>query len=156
MTQPLPSHKIRCRSCQESWILDPIDLVEQLRSLGMLKRQKDPEPQMILELFSGARNKLTCRACDSGELDIEAHTDEWDDEWDIGRKCEDCGTIIPPERLEIFPDSRTCTSCQRKAEQGIDDSEPEYCPHCGSIMVVKRTGGSGISRYVMSCPDCRR
>jgi phage/conjugal plasmid C-4 type zinc finger TraR family protein len=27
-------------------------------------------------------------------------------------KCEDCGVAIPPERLEVLPESTRCVSCQ--------------------------------------------
>jgi DnaK suppressor protein len=31
--------------------------------------------------------------------------------------CERCGNPIPPERLEIFPETRLCVSCKNKVEQ---------------------------------------
>lgn len=31
-----------------------------------------------------------------------------------GGICEDCGAVIPPERLEVLPDATRCVSCQAK------------------------------------------
>ena len=33
--------------------------------------------------------------------------------------CENCGNPIPPERLEILPETTLCVSCANKLEQGI-------------------------------------
>lgn len=33
--------------------------------------------------------------------------------------CESCGQAIPPERLEIVPETTLCVSCANKLEQGI-------------------------------------
>jgi RNA polymerase-binding transcription factor DksA len=31
--------------------------------------------------------------------------------------CERCGAVIPPERLEIFPETRHCVKCKNELEQ---------------------------------------
>lgn len=31
--------------------------------------------------------------------------------------CERCGKVIPPERLEIFPETRHCVTCKNELEQ---------------------------------------
>ena len=62
-------------------------------------------------------------------------------------------------RLEIFPDARLCTACQRRDETGASNlAEDVYCPRCGSPMLVKPATGRGIARYVWVCsqyPSCR-
>jgi len=32
-------------------------------------------------------------------------------------RCESCGKAIPPERLEILPETRLCVECQRQRER---------------------------------------
>jgi predicted Zn finger-like uncharacterized protein len=33
--------------------------------------------------------------------------------------------------------------------------EAEYCPHCGGIMVLRKST-SGITRYTLRCGECGR
>ena len=67
-----------------------------------------------------------------------------------------CARTLPSERLEALPDARLCTACQTKSDHGELNGPAEYCPRCGSVMAVRQSGGAGVTRYVMSCPSCRR
>jgi RNA polymerase-binding transcription factor DksA len=79
-------------------------------------------------------------------------------EWDGPAKvCAACGARIPPERIAIYPDMHLCAACQSKAERGqTPDGHDDYCPRCGTRMIVRQRRGSGISAYEQTCPTCRR
>jgi DNA-directed RNA polymerase subunit RPC12/RpoP len=145
----------RCSHCGHSTRLDAMELAAQLRSLGMLKRDDDREPEFLLQLASVASGKLTCASCGSG-VKISLADDA--DEWNLPRKdCAACGTRIPPERIAIYPDMDLCAACQAKAERGqTPDVHDDYCPRCGTRMVVRQRRGSGIAAYEQVCPACRR
>ncbi len=82
---------------------------------------------------------------------------EADDEaWGMARKCELCSGVIPAERIEIFPDTRLCVACQQRDERGEIAGAAEYCARCGSIMTLRQSRGTGITRYEMVCPVCAR
>ena len=118
----------------------------------MLKRATEPDMPLLLELFRTAADRSTCDACQHTGLTVSpGPADEWGDE----RACESCGKAIPRERLELFPDSTLCVTCQQRADslpRGTDD----YCPRCGAKMTVRQKKGPGIARYELVCPECRR
>jgi len=58
--------------------------------------------------------------------------------------------------LEVFPHTRTCVTCQSREDLGKSTGPAEYCPRCGNLMVVRQTRGAGLTRYVSTCPSCRR
>jgi len=131
-------------------------MVVQLRALGSLRREKEPSPELILELFRSAADRLRCSECGHTGVVIAPCENECDDDaWGMPRGCTSCGKPIPAERIELFPDIRLCVDCQRREESGAVDEQREFCPKCGAVMtlVSRRTGG--ISRYEMKCPECR-
>ena len=89
-------------------------------------------------------------------MSLEPYVDTDDDDWGDVRSCEQCGATISAERLEVFPNMRLCVGCQQKRDGGAEPGEPEYCPRCGSIMHLRLSRSSGISRYVMRCDACRK
>ncbi len=110
------------------------------------------ETNLLLELARVSAGNLICHTCGNAGLELKDGVPDRDD---LGRRCEVCGRTIDPERLEIFPDSTLCTTCQKGDDQGIDSAIPDYCSQCGTPLVpVKST--VGITRYRMSCPQCRR
>ena len=53
---------------------------------------------------------------------------------------------------------KRCVACQGRKEAGIAEEEPEYCPHCGSLVELRVGRGPGITRYRRFCtgqPPCR-
>jgi RNA polymerase-binding transcription factor DksA len=144
-----------CPHCQDRQSLSPSELAARLRSLGMLKRDDEQSLEMLLALADAARLRLVCQACGSGGLDVER---EPDDEWEAsGKACAACGAAIPSERLELFPASDLCAACQARVDQGqTPDQHDDYCPHCGTRMIVRQRRGSGIAGYAMICPACGR
>ncbi|MEX2137685.1 MAG: TraR/DksA C4-type zinc finger protein [Pirellulales bacterium] len=122
----------------------------------LIKSMSDIDTDMLAELFRTSAGRFTCPQCHHAAL-LASPAEPLDDEaWGESRKCDSCGVPIPPERVEIFPETRLCVACQNRDELGELTGPAEYCPHCGSAMVLKRSGGSGITRYVMTCPACRR
>ena len=80
-----------------------------LRALGSLRREKEPSPELVFELFRSAADRLPCSKCGSVGMVIGPCEDEWDDEsWGMQRGCNSCGKPIPAERLELFPNTRLC------------------------------------------------
>jgi predicted RNA-binding Zn-ribbon protein involved in translation (DUF1610 family) len=130
------------------------ELDSQIRRLGMIKREEKADVALLLELARIKKPDLRCPNCRKVGYTAEA-VDPSDDGWGRGKPCANCGTEIPEERLELFPDQDLCAKCQGTIDAGGQLSGDDYCPNCGTPMVVKKTS-SGISRYQQVCPSCRR
>lgn len=67
--------------------------------------------------------------------------------------CEQCGAVIPPERLEILPDTKRCVSCSDvKAVKGYMESG--MAKGTGSeIIIVDGDDKEGIRRADRSDTD---
>jgi hypothetical protein len=148
--------ELTCVLCGHRTVVGPVQMLEKLRDMGMLRREKEPDLHVVYELFMARLAKLPCDSCHQVGLTWQPIDDGNDEDWDQVRNCEVCHARIPPERLEVFPDARRCKDCQQSADRGEDSAQPEYCPRCGAIMQLRMQRGSGITRYVMSCPDCGR
>lgn len=127
-----------------------------LRDVRQVRRDAEPEPELLAELFRVAAAKFTCPKCAAVGLVVREVAEEDNEAWGMARACEACKRPIPVERLEVFPDARLCTACQAQSDRGELTGPAEYCPRCGSVMGVRQGGGAGVTRYVMSCPSCRR
>jgi DNA-directed RNA polymerase subunit RPC12/RpoP len=130
------------------------ELDSQLRRLGMIKREEQAEVALLLELARIKKPDIRCPSCRKPGFTAEA-VDPTDDGWGAGKPCANCGKEIPAERLELFPDQDLCAACQGKIDSGGQLSGDDYCPHCGTPMIVKQTR-QGVSRYQQVCPNCRK
>jgi len=148
--------ELRCSACGSREVIGPLQVLERLYAARLLKRTKDPDWEIVQELFRTCANARLCAQCGSGAVSLEPYVESDDADWGDVRSCERCGATIPPERLEVFPETRLCVACQQRRDRGADEGDPEYCPRCGSIMHLRLSGGSGISRYVMRCDACGR
>jgi hypothetical protein len=124
-----------------------------------LRREPEPDDDLVAALLVEAAPRMTCPVCKEQALSATP-TDVGDnEEWQAAVLCEVCRGPIPPERLEAVPGTKRCAACQGKAEAGqLADAEPEYCPHCGAIVELRVSRGSGITRYKRFCtgdPACR-
>jgi hypothetical protein len=153
----LNQHDLVCPRCQRRETLTPDQLLTRLRAAGLLRRAIAPEPEEIFELAQASAARLACEACGHVGLAFQETVIEDDgDDWGDPKPCERCGALIPAERLELFPNTTLCVPCQQLSERGADTGPAEYCPRCGNVMQLRKARGSGIARYVMECPACRR
>lgn len=150
-----PRHfELKCRQCQWRLQIGVGDLLTRLRASGKMRRSDEPDVALLVELAKTATKSWCCEKCEHQGLAFREVQDNPDD-WNDARACEACGQLIPPERVELYPDSTLCAGCQRKVESGQSPAA-EYCPRCGSILQLRPTKSAGISRYAMYCASCRR
>ena len=129
--------------------------MRRLLALGKLRRAAAPEPELVAELFRAAARELTCPDCQAVGLAVNAADDEAD--WPGAHICQGCGKPIQPERIEALPGAVLCAACQQLDESG-GPAEPDFCPKCGSLMVLRASTGPGLARYRLVCtgsPPCR-
>lgn len=151
--------RLQCPRCEFAAVCGLSEMLRWVQTAGMMRRSKEPEPAVIEELFHQSAGRFCCPDCGHAGLVVEdAEDDESDDAWGMARKCAGCGQPIAAERLKIFPDTKLCAACQRGADasESSDSAVPEYCPRCGSIMILRQVRSGGVARYAMACPDCGR
>jgi len=132
-------------------------MLRRLRTLGMLRREKEPDWGLVAELFRSAVGRLLCEACGHAGLRISSAEDDWDDAaWGAGRRCEACGQTIPAERVRMLPNVTLCVSCQRLSERPVAAQPVDYCPRCGAVRHLRLRAGDGLAGYRPYCPECRK
>lgn len=152
MSRPAPVEVV-CAKCAWDEVVGPPAMLDWLRKANMLRRDVGPDVELLGELFRAAVARSNCPACGEPRLVIRPLSDA-DEDWGMARACESCGKPIARERLELLPTATMCAQCQATAERG-EAGAVDYCPKCGSVMVLKPRGG-GITRYQMTCPQCRK
>lgn len=78
------------------------------------------------------------------------------------RACETCGSEIPPERLELYPDATLCVACKDAEERkppvtGPGSPVDATCPLCGHKLVWRKARDPDIRGYFLGCstyPAC--
>ncbi len=147
--------ELECSQCDWHTLCGPTQMLQWLRTAGMVRRDAAPDVELLPELLKSAALKLKCPKCLANGLTATEQQDESDDEeWGMARKCAVCQQPIPLERLEVFPGAELCVSCQGKSDRGEGSDAPEYCPRCGNLMTLRQVRRS-VTRYVMACPSCR-
>lgn len=154
------SRSLSCPSCGWRTVCGSADIASRLRLVGLLRRDKDPDDDILAALFDDAAARMTCPTCKQVGLTAgDADTADDDDDWQTAVLCEACRKPIDPERLEVFPDSKRCVACQARSESGVPEpDEPDFCPRCGSLVELRVSRGSGLTRYRRFCtgqPSCR-
>jgi DNA-directed RNA polymerase subunit M/transcription elongation factor TFIIS len=147
--------ELACPRCAFASVCGPSSMLDWLRQVKMVRRDVQPEPELLGELFRSAAAKFTCPECGMLGLVVRPAPEENDEEWGMARACEDCGRPVARQRLEVFPDAKLCVECQARSDRGETTGAKEYCPRCGNLMVVRKTRGPGVTRYVLACPKCR-
>jgi Zn finger protein HypA/HybF involved in hydrogenase expression len=155
------SYELTCRNCKwrTVWGLD--DAVARLRIIGQLRREREPDEQIVAALLMESAPRMTCPLCKEKALFARQslESDNEADDWQAAVLCEICREPIDPERLEAIPGTKRCAACATKAEAGqLEEIEPDYCPNCGGLIEVRVSRGSGITRYKRVCtgdPPCR-
>jgi len=149
MNQDRYQTELRCRHCSHVERAGFSQMLTRLQQVGVLRRCKDPDPQLVWELFVSTAPRFACGRCGQTGLLTGAAAD---DDWDEPKRCERCDASISRERLEVFPDAKLCATCQKKSEARAAQ-EVEYCPRCGEIMKL-RLVNRGLTRYRLMCPGC--
>jgi hypothetical protein len=153
------SYEVTCGKCGWRTVCGPADAAARLRLIGLLRREKDPEQDVLATLLVEAAPRMTCPLCKEKRLRATPAEDLDDAEWQAAVLCEVCRQPIDSERLEAIPRAKRCAACQGLAESGrLVDDEPEYCPQCGAIVELRVSRGGGITRYKRVCtgePPCR-
>lgn len=143
---------LQCIQCSSERRVTNQQLLELVQSHGMLRRESKPELELVLELMGTIIAKVSCDQC--GGIGVLLQ-DDWPDDWSTEVLCDGCKAIIPAERLEIFPDTRFCPTCQSSHESGVTPGEEvEYCLRCGGMMKLMKRGGAGLTGYTSVCSDC--
>lgn len=154
------SRELSCQDCGWRTVCGSADITSRLRLVGLLRRDGDPDDEILAALLPEAAGRMTCPGCKRiGLVAAEVDPTADDDDWLAAVLCERCRKPIDPERLEVFPDSKRCVGCQSKAESGEpEEDEPDFCPRCGSLVELRVSRGSGLTRYRQFCtgqPSCR-
>lgn len=129
-----------------------------LRAARKVRPGREPEPEILHQVFLGSARQWTCPQCRRTGL-AAAPLDEPGGDWPGAPLCEGCRQPLSAERLAAVPGVRRCAACQQKEESGQTGDATEYCPRCGAPMALRLAPGGGVTRYVMSCtarPPCRR
>jgi hypothetical protein len=150
---------LKCRRCGWRTVCGRDDAIARLRLIGLLRREPDPDENVVAALLVDAAPRMTCPICKEKTLAAAPAEPEAEDQWLAAVLCDICRQPIPPERVEALPGVTRCTGCQQKSEAGaLTDTEPEYCPQCGALLEIRMSRGPGISRYKRFCtgnPPCR-
>ncbi len=143
---------LSCPSCSAQQRLTDEQMLVRLQAQGMLRREKNLDLALVRELLTTAAEQFSCTKCDRTGLVVG---DDWEEEWTDETRCLACQTVIPAERLEVFPDTQLCPACQTKKETGeFNSGDAEYCSRCGGLMNLRRRGGAGLAGYDMVCSEC--
>ena len=129
-------------------------MLDSLHSLGMLRREKEPDGELVAELFRSVIGRVSCSACGKTGLSISPADRADDETWGMGRRCESCGQPIPPERVQLLPHVKRCVSCQQASESGASGASVEYCGRCGAVLTTRLRPGDGVTRYESYCAQC--
>lgn len=145
--------ELHCTNCTWREMCGLAEMQLHLARIGMLKRAKQPEPELVAELFHSSLARLACPQCESqvAVADVEDDADAWGD----ARACEGCGQGIPRARLEALPRATLCVACAEGRQRGEVAGEEDYCPRCGTPMQLAKSQ-QGITRYELVCPRCGR
>ena len=144
-------YRIATTQCQHTRVLSINQMHQWLAEKGLFRRNKSADDDIVLELFK--HNYKQCEQCSAAGIQIHNHEDEWDDFGGLDHaNCTECNKTIDALRLEVFPNTRVCSACQRLKESGQLEAAV-YCDRCGDAM-QSRQSTAGITRYQLSCPTC--
>ncbi len=147
--------ELLCPACGWSKSCGPLDMVEQMRTVRMLRAGAAVEPAFLFELFGAAAGKSTCPDCQHQGLSAIPEDDS-PSQWPSARSCAICFNVISRERVAAMPEVRYCANCQGDIEKGKSRGEPDYCPRCGNVREMRANNQRYGTRYTMYCTTCRR
>lgn len=149
-------YDLRCPECSWGEHCGPEEIAQWLRKARKLRPGREPEPEILYEVFRGTAGQLACPRCGRAGLVAAPADDEAD--WPVAPRCRACRQPISAERLGAVPEATLCADCQSQEEDGQPAGEVEYCPRCGAPMALRLSKAAGLARYVLVCtgtPPCR-
>lgn len=156
MNSSNPYYELRCRQCSWTEVCGTEGMVRWLLKVKKIRPGREPDLEILVELFHAVAGQLACPECGATGLTIALADDSAD--WPEDRPCAACGKLISSERLEAIPDATLCAACQNAEEEGRPRVDLEYCPKCGALMTLRPTKTGGLTRYKLVCtanPPCR-
>lgn len=113
----------------------------------------------IAELWS----KFRCTGCGSKRIRLSDESDRLLLDPVDARHCKICGTAILIPRMEVVPDTNTCSTCAREIRRPeppppypVPPPEVSTCPRCRRPTIVRENSGDGT--FFIGCidfPRCR-
>lgn len=110
----------------------------------------DKDPANSLENILRKRiNNLRCEKCGAHQAVVS-------------RLCLECGSTIPDERIDIYPEVNLCVQCQELIESAKPvhqaDIDHGTCPRCGKKLTQRLSKKTSPTSYFIGCsgyPKCR-
>ena len=99
-------HDLRCPECGWCEVCGPESVIRWLRKAGKVRPGREPEPEILGELFRALAGQLQCPRCGRTGLSATLAPDD-DVDWPGDVPCAVCGKPIAPERLEALPGVET-------------------------------------------------
>jgi len=134
---------IKCTSCNHS-----VELAEEDASRIFTHFNVDPANKLE-DVLSNRLQNLKCKKCG-------------DHQAVVSRLCLECGSPIPDERIEFYPEATLCVRCQELLESTQPDhpSDIDYgtCPRCGKKLAQRLSKKTSPATYFIGCsgyPKCR-
>src|SRR5690606_37867662 len=96
--------RVRCRACHWQGVWGPEEMLQALRQRGTLRRERNPELTLIVQLFEQAAPQMSCPNCQSTGLEQT----EWAPDFDVQprRACEVCANGFRTNDWNCFPTRR--------------------------------------------------
>src|ERR1700759_1864609 len=96
------SYELTCSNCGWRTVCGPSDAIARLRLIGLLRRDKDPDEDVVAALLVEAAPRMTCPLCKEKRLAASpsSDVDGTEDDWQAAVLCEVCRDPIDPERVE--------------------------------------------------------
>ena len=144
---------LACPACEFRETRTFADVVECLRQNGRLRREAKPIWDFGVPLWNLETAASLCPECGESTLVLEPFVNQGD--WDDGVvRCEACRQVISEERLEIFPETKVCSTCKSASEHSAPEvSDEGFCPNCGNYLETILSS-THLARYRQRCQKC--
>ena len=110
------SFELHCSNCGWRTVSGVDDAIARLRLIGLLRRDREPDEDVVAALLVEATPRMTCPLCKEKRLTAEPTTDAADAaDWQAAILCEVCRQPIDPERLDAIPGTKRCACLPRQS-----------------------------------------
>ena len=144
---------LECSACEFVETRTFADVVGCLRQNGRLRREAKPSWDFVVQFWNLDTSASLCPECGDSTLVLQPFINQgdWDDEV---VRCEESRQVISEEHLEIFPETKVCSSCKSAyedpASQVLDEG---FCPSCGNYLETILSS-THLARYRQRCQKC--